>query len=296
MPCRAAPCHAMPCLRPAVISKRPCAAACERGGCRSGGYHCRHAPPRVPSLPDLPSAHPYMHRPHPSPPPADASISDFYGDKRVKLLFKLNLCQLANRVSTRSGAKYKDSPAIFAWDLISEPRRAAWDRTVLLGSRRWCEGSSIDAANASGRRTGHARPRCTAPSMRPAQVPRLPRRQPECGADWLGGGDVGIYALHRSEPPGGCGGLGPGGRAGLACVACRAMHAALCCGMPCHAPFRAAAAATCHMPFGGPRPAMTCPAVAAPCPAAQPVNPSTRQQRLLRMCPAGWGGHGRLLW
>lgn len=30
--------------------------------------------------------------------------------------------QLANRVSSRSGTKYKDSTAIFAWDLISEPR------------------------------------------------------------------------------------------------------------------------------------------------------------------------------
>lgn len=33
---------------------------------------------------------------------------DFYADPRVKLLYQHNLCHLANRVSSRSGAKYKD--------------------------------------------------------------------------------------------------------------------------------------------------------------------------------------------
>ena len=63
--------------------------------------------------------------PGPSSVLADVSVSDFYADERVKLLYRLNACQLANRRSSLSGVKYKDMASIFAWDLISEPRRAA---------------------------------------------------------------------------------------------------------------------------------------------------------------------------
>lgn len=73
------------------------------------------------------------------PQPADVSVSDFYSDERVKLLYRLNLCQLANRVSSRSGVKYKDMPNVFAWDLISEPRRAGSDVVCCLLGGRHCK-------------------------------------------------------------------------------------------------------------------------------------------------------------
>ncbi|KAI7838614.1 hypothetical protein COHA_007621 [Chlorella ohadii] len=77
---------------------------------------------------------PFMQWVHMSLNLSDVSVSDFYSDERVKLLYRLNLCQLANRVSSRSGVKYKDTPMVFAWDLISEPRCPA------------CPGSNRSAA------------------------------------------------------------------------------------------------------------------------------------------------------
>lgn len=40
---------------------------------------------------------------------------DFYTDERVKMLFKANLCAMANRINTVTGVKYKNNPTIFAW-------------------------------------------------------------------------------------------------------------------------------------------------------------------------------------
>jgi mannan endo-1,4-beta-mannosidase len=49
-------------------------------------------------------------------------VLDFYTDERVKLLYKHNLCAVANRRSSVNGVKYRDDPAILSWDLINEPR------------------------------------------------------------------------------------------------------------------------------------------------------------------------------
>lgn len=121
---------------PGVMSKRACvlvpvqAEGCllspQRHACQPSLHGCSmHA--RTIGLPNTAARGSHASHTHACKRPhcihsADASISDFYGDERVKLLFRHNLCQLANRVSTRSGAKYKDSHAILAWDLISEPR------------------------------------------------------------------------------------------------------------------------------------------------------------------------------
>lgn len=49
---------------------------------------------------------------------------DFYTDERVKLLYKHRACSLASRRSSIDGTRYRDSPHIFAWDLLNEPRQA----------------------------------------------------------------------------------------------------------------------------------------------------------------------------
>ena len=43
------------------------------------------------------------------------TIADFYSDDRVKLLYKANLCAMANRVNHLTGIKYKHDPTIFSW-------------------------------------------------------------------------------------------------------------------------------------------------------------------------------------
>ncbi|EFN53900.1 hypothetical protein CHLNCDRAFT_136075 [Chlorella variabilis] len=50
------------------------------------------------------------------------TVLDFYRDERVKLLYRHNLCHIANRASSLTGVKYKDDPTIFSWDLVNEPR------------------------------------------------------------------------------------------------------------------------------------------------------------------------------
>ncbi|KAI3431367.1 hypothetical protein D9Q98_004424 [Chlorella vulgaris] len=50
------------------------------------------------------------------------TVLDFYTDSRIKLIYKHNLCTLANRVNSLTGVKYRDDPALFSWDLINEPR------------------------------------------------------------------------------------------------------------------------------------------------------------------------------
>lgn len=97
-------------------------------GALSWGGSCTHTHAYIASMPaqsSLISAGSHCMAPVRPPPPADASVSDFYADERVKLLYRLNACQLANRRSSLSGVEYKDMTTIFAWDLISEPRRAA---------------------------------------------------------------------------------------------------------------------------------------------------------------------------
>ncbi len=53
---------------------------------------------------------------------------DFFEDERAKLLFKHRVCALASRRSSVDGVRYRDSPHIFAWDLLNEPRcvRLGW--------------------------------------------------------------------------------------------------------------------------------------------------------------------------
>lgn len=41
----------------------------------------------------------------PPPTPAGSTVLDFYTDERIKLLYKHNLCHIANRVSSLTGVK-----------------------------------------------------------------------------------------------------------------------------------------------------------------------------------------------
>ncbi|KAL4433080.1 hypothetical protein ABPG77_006507 [Micractinium sp. CCAP 211/92] len=50
------------------------------------------------------------------------TVLDFFEDERAKLLFKHRVCALASRRSSVDGVRYRDSPHIFAWDLLNEPR------------------------------------------------------------------------------------------------------------------------------------------------------------------------------
>lgn len=62
--------------------------------------------------------------------PAGYTVLDFYRDERVKLLYRHNLCHIANRASSLTGVKYKDDPTIFSWDLVNEPRSVVLSREL----------------------------------------------------------------------------------------------------------------------------------------------------------------------
>ena len=47
---------------------------------------------------------------------------DFYTNETIKSWYKNYVSTLLNRVNVYSGIKYKDDPAIFAWELANEPR------------------------------------------------------------------------------------------------------------------------------------------------------------------------------
>ena len=47
--------------------------------------------------------------------------TSFYTDLRTKALYKAWVAHVLNRTNTLTGIKYKDDPAIFAWDLMNEP-------------------------------------------------------------------------------------------------------------------------------------------------------------------------------
>ena len=47
---------------------------------------------------------------------------DFFTDPAIIQLFKDHITAIVNRTNTLNGRKYKDEPAIFAWDLINELR------------------------------------------------------------------------------------------------------------------------------------------------------------------------------
>ncbi|KAL0035204.1 hypothetical protein WJX79_005949 [Trebouxia sp. C0005] len=49
---------------------------------------------------------------------------EFFVNPAVIQLYKNHQAAMANRVNTITGLMYKDEPAIFAWDLINEPRSA----------------------------------------------------------------------------------------------------------------------------------------------------------------------------
>lgn len=53
---------------------------------------------------------------------------------RCRSIYKHNLCHLAARRSSLSGVRYRDDPAIFAWDLMNEPRCVGEHRH----SCAWC--------------------------------------------------------------------------------------------------------------------------------------------------------------
>lgn len=47
---------------------------------------------------------------------------EFYSNPKVITLYKNHQKAMANRVNTITNRMYKEEPAIFAWDLINEPR------------------------------------------------------------------------------------------------------------------------------------------------------------------------------
>ncbi len=49
---------------------------------------------------------------------------EFFVNPAVVQLYKNHQAAMANRMNTITGRVYKDEPAIFAWDLINEPRSA----------------------------------------------------------------------------------------------------------------------------------------------------------------------------
>ena len=49
---------------------------------------------------------------------------EFFVNPAVIQLYKNHQAAMANRMNTITGRMYKDEPAIFAWDLINEPRSA----------------------------------------------------------------------------------------------------------------------------------------------------------------------------
>jgi len=55
----------------------------------------------------------------------------FYTDPDVRQLFKNHISVMLNRVNTYNGIKYKDDPAIMAWEIVNEARFVYADRTVL---------------------------------------------------------------------------------------------------------------------------------------------------------------------
>lgn len=49
---------------------------------------------------------------------------EFYTNPKAIQLYKDHQAAMANRLNTITNRRYKDEPAIFAWDLINEPRSA----------------------------------------------------------------------------------------------------------------------------------------------------------------------------
>eukprot|EP00884_Botryococcus_braunii_P013143 jgi/Botrbrau1/2182/Bobra.101_2s0018.2 len=49
-------------------------------------------------------------------------LDSFYTDANVRKMYKQHLKAVVNRVNSINGLKYKDDPAIFAWNLMNEPR------------------------------------------------------------------------------------------------------------------------------------------------------------------------------
>lgn len=52
----------------------------------------------------------------------------FYGNARCQAWYRAHVAAVVNRVNGRTGRRYRDDPAIFAWELANEPRRypAGW--------------------------------------------------------------------------------------------------------------------------------------------------------------------------
>ena len=49
----------------------------------------------------------------------------FFSDPTAIKLYQNHIAKIITRVNTYTGIKYSDEPAIFAWDLINEPRSTA---------------------------------------------------------------------------------------------------------------------------------------------------------------------------
>ncbi|MGF1761276.1 CIA30 family protein [Photobacterium sagamiensis] len=59
---------------------------------------------------------------------------DFYGDKRLREDYKTIVSYLLNRTNTITGVKYKDDPAIFAWETGNELRGATDEWTAEMAA------------------------------------------------------------------------------------------------------------------------------------------------------------------
>ena len=69
--------------------------------------------------------------------PAAPDASPFFSSPHCKATFKAFMATLLNRINTFSGVAYKDDPAIFAFDLMNEPRVPADPSGATLGA--WIE-------------------------------------------------------------------------------------------------------------------------------------------------------------
>ena len=52
----------------------------------------------------------------------NANKNDFFTDRACKRMYEANARILIERVNVFTGRRYRDDPAIFAWELINEPR------------------------------------------------------------------------------------------------------------------------------------------------------------------------------
>jgi mannan endo-1,4-beta-mannosidase len=66
----------------------------------------------------------------------DAALTRFFEEETAQALYRAHVARVVTRVSTVSGAAYRDDPTVMSWELINESDIAARRRDVLL---RWTQ-------------------------------------------------------------------------------------------------------------------------------------------------------------